>query len=99
VREPDIKTLKTTTTHFDPEEMARRATLTEEEQKMLARTRKTADIVLSYGKKGIMALLIWGIGPQTAAQVLAKMHRWEEDLFADLLMAKLKYIQTRPFWD
>lgn len=73
--------------------------LTEEEQKMLARTRKTADIVLSYGKKGIMALLIWGIGPQTAAQVLAKMHRREEDLFADLLMAKLKYIQTRPFWD
>jgi hypothetical protein len=46
-----------------------------------------------------MALLIWGIGPQTAAQVLAKMHRREEDLFADLLGAKLKYIQTRPFWD
>jgi hypothetical protein len=27
------------------------------------------------------------------------MHRREEDFFADLLKAKLKYIQTRQFWD
>jgi len=73
--------------------------LTEEEQKILSRTRRTADLVLSYGKRGVMALLTWGVGPQTAAQVLARMHRREEDFFADLLQAKLKYIQTRPFWD
>lgn len=73
--------------------------LTEEEQKILTRTRRTADLVLSYGKRGVMALLTWGVGPQTAAQVLAKMHKREEDFLADLLQAKLKYIQTRPFWD
>jgi len=73
--------------------------LTEEEQKILTRTRRTADLVLSYGKRGVMALLTWGVGPQTAAQVLARMHRREGDFFADLLQAKLKYIQTRPFWD
>jgi len=73
--------------------------LTEEEQKILTRTRRTADLVLSYGKRGVMALLTWGVGPQTAAQVLAKMHKREEDFYTDLLQAKLKYIQTRPFWD
>ena len=73
--------------------------LTPEEQKILVRTRRMADLALSYGKKGVMALLVWGVGPQTAAQVLAKMHRREEDFFADLLKAKLKYIETRQFWD
>lgn len=73
--------------------------LTQEEQKILSRTRRTADLVLSYGKRGIMALLTWGIGPQTAAQILANMHKRDEDFFVDLLQAKMRYIQTRPFWD
>ena len=80
------------------EKWSKDQSLTDDEQKILVRTRKTADIVLSYGKQGVTALLVWGIGPQTAAQVLAKMHRRDEDFFADLLKAKLKYIQTKPFW-
>jgi hypothetical protein len=44
-------------------------------------------------------LLTWGIGPQTAAGILAKMHVRDDDFYADLLKAKLRYIQTRPFWD
>jgi ATP-dependent Lhr-like helicase len=73
--------------------------LTEEEQAALSRARRTADLVLSYGRKAAVALLTWGVGPQTAANVLAKMHVRDEDFYADLLKAKLKYIETRPFWD
>jgi ATP-dependent Lhr-like helicase len=75
------------------------ATLTEEEQVALSRARRTADLVLSYGRQAAIALLTWGVGPQTAAGVLAKMHVRDEDFYEDLLKAKLKYIQTRPFWD
>jgi len=73
--------------------------LTEEEQAVLSRARRAADLVLSYGRQAAIALLTWGVGPQTAASVLAKMHVRDEDFYADLLKAKLRYIQTRPFWD
>ena len=56
-------------------------------------------MVLSYGRQAAIALLTWGVGPQTAASILAKMHVRDEDFYADLLKAKLRYIQTRPFWD
>jgi ATP-dependent Lhr-like helicase len=73
--------------------------LTDEEIAALSRARRAADLVLSYGKHAVTALLTWGVGPQTAAGILAKMHMQDEDFYADLLKAKLKYIQTRPFWD
>jgi ATP-dependent Lhr-like helicase len=76
-----------------------RVELTEEEQAVLSRARRAADLVLSYGRQAAMALLTWGVGPQTAASILAKMHVRDEDFYADLLKAKLRYIQTRPFWD
>jgi len=76
-----------------------RQELTEEERIALSRARRAADLVLSYGKRSVAALLTWGVGPQTAASILAKMHMQDEDFYADLLKAKLKYIQTRPFWD
>jgi ATP-dependent Lhr-like helicase len=65
---------------------------TKEEIAALSRARRAADLVLSYGKRAVSALLTWGVGPQTAAGILAKMHTQDEDFYADLLKAKLKYI-------
>jgi len=76
-----------------------REKLNADEQKILTETRRNADVVLSYGKKGIMALSIHGIGPQTASRVLARMHTSDEDMFRDLLEAKIHYIETRKYWD
>jgi ATP-dependent Lhr-like helicase len=73
--------------------------LTDEEQRILVNIRRHADIVLSYGKKGVMALQVHGIGPQTAARLLAKMHYTEKEFFNDLLEAKLLFIKTRRFWE
>jgi ATP-dependent Lhr-like helicase len=76
-----------------------REKLNADEQKILTETRRNADVVLSYGKRGIMALSIHGIGPQTASRVLARMHMSDEDMFRDLLEAKIHYIETRKYWD
>jgi ATP-dependent Lhr-like helicase len=73
--------------------------LPEDELKLLSNLRRAADIIHSYGKDGVIALSAYGIGPQTASRILSKMHYSEDDLLRDLLEAKLKYIQTRPFWD
>ena len=69
-----------------------------EEQKALAETRRNADVVLSYGKKGIVAMSVRGIGPQTAARILAKMHLDEAEFYKDLLNAKILYMETRQYW-
>lgn len=73
--------------------------LTPEESDFLSKARRSADVVLSYGKKGVIALSVYGVGPQTAAKVLSRMQSTDEEFYNDLMQAKLKFIQTKPFWD
>jgi ATP-dependent Lhr-like helicase len=74
-------------------------TLEDDEREALARARRSADLVLSYGRRAVVAQCVYGIGPQTASRILAKMHDDEKSFYKDLLEAKLKFITTRPFWD
>ena len=73
--------------------------ISEEEKKLLTKSRKTADMVLSYGRKAVEALMVRGVGPITSYQVLSKMHRDDKELYIDLLKAKIKYLKTRQYWD
>jgi len=73
--------------------------LSEDEQKVLARVRQTADLVAVYGRKAVVAQSVYGIGPQTASKILSKMHADENAFYEDLFEAKLRYITTRPYWD
>ncbi len=72
--------------------------LSEDESRLLADLRRTADVIHSYGRRGVIALSVYGIGPQTALRILSKMHYSEDELLKDLLEAKLQYIRTKPFW-
>ena len=72
--------------------------VSEEELKELTQARRTADLVLSYGKKAVIALEVKGVGPETASRILGKMHPKEDDFFMDLLKAKILYLKTREFW-
>ena len=76
-----------------------REPLAEEEVTVLTRTRQSADMVLSYGQRAVVALSVYGIGPQTASRILAKMHDEDEEFYQDLLDAKLHFITTRQYWD
>jgi ATP-dependent Lhr-like helicase len=73
--------------------------LDENEQKALARARRSADLVISYGKRAVIAQSVYGIGPQTASRVLAVMHDKDEEFYRDILDAKLQFIATRPYWN
>jgi ATP-dependent Lhr-like helicase len=70
----------------------------EEELKELTHARRTADLVLSYGKKAITALEVKGVGPETASRILGKMHSNEDEFYMDLLKAKIQYLRTREYW-
>jgi ATP-dependent Lhr-like helicase len=73
--------------------------LVEEELKDLTHARRTADLVLSYGKKAIIALKVKGVGPETAFRILGKMHPKEDEFYMDLLKAKIQYLRTREYWE
>jgi ATP-dependent Lhr-like helicase len=73
--------------------------LEDDERESLSRTRRSADLVLSYGRRAVIAQCVYGIGPQTASRILARMHDDERSFYKDLLEAKLKFITTRQFWD
>lgn len=90
---------KATTTNNNSSEGATGSTrLNDEERAELAKARRAADLVLSYGRRAVVAQAVYGVGPQTAARILAKMHEDEEVFYRELLDAKLKFIETRPFW-
>jgi len=73
--------------------------LTPEELDQLAHARRTADLILSYGKRAVVAFQVKGIGPETAFRILGKMHPNEDDFYLDLLQAKIQYLRTKPFWE
>lgn len=73
--------------------------LVAEELEQLAHARRSADLVLSYGKKALIALQVKGVGPETAFRILGKMHTSEEEFYMDLLKAKIQYLRTRPYWE
>ena len=75
-----------------------RAQLSEDERSELSRARRGADLVLSYGKKAVIAQTVYGIGPQTASRILAEMHDDEQAFYRDLLEAKIKFVTTRQYW-
>ena len=73
--------------------------LDENEQKALTRARRSADLVIAYGRRAVIAQSVYGIGPQTASRVLSKMHESDDEFYRDLLEAKLHFITTRPYWN
>ncbi|HZW84452.1 MAG TPA: helicase-related protein, partial [Nitrososphaerales archaeon] len=75
-----------------------REPLVEEERAELSKARRGADLVLSYGKKAVVAQSVYGIGPQTAARILAVMQDDEEAFYRDLLEAKIRFVTTRQYW-
>jgi len=76
-----------------------KAELGEEEAKALARVRQTADLVAVYGRRAVVAQCVYGVGPQTASKILARMHDDDRAFLEDLFEAKLQYITTRPYWE
>ncbi len=71
--------------------------LTQAEKERFRRLRWSADIVLTYGKQGIVALSARGVGPQNAVRVLARNGN-EYEFLRDLLEAERTYARTKRFW-
>lgn len=65
----------------------------------IKRLYKSASLVMANGKKAVLALVARGVGPDTAARILRRLHLSEEDFLRDVLAAEIQYARTRRFWD
>jgi ATP-dependent Lhr-like helicase len=70
-----------------------------EERKILKRLRTNANLVMSHGRRAILALAARGVGANTAARILRKPHEDELELLRDILKAEVMYARTKRFWD
>jgi len=77
----------------------RKTRLTKEEREILRRGQHSAGLVLTYGKRAVVAMAAKGVGPQTAARILGKPHRSDDEFYLDILEAEREYAATRAFWD
>ena len=72
--------------------------LTKEELDSFNNIRRSADLVIVYGKKAVVALAGRGIGPQTAARILAMLHHKNEEFYKDILKAEKEFVRTKKYW-
>ena len=80
-------------------DVLRRGASNEEERRELKRIRKNANLVMAHGKRAVTALVGRGIGPDTAARILARYQTEEEEFLRDILTAEITFARTKRFWD
>lgn len=83
----------------DLSRLLKRAKRTEDEERLVRRMVNEAHLVGTYGKKAVLALAGRGVGPETAARILARMRDDEPGFLRDVLAAEIQYARTRSFWD
>jgi ATP-dependent Lhr-like helicase len=71
---------------------------TAEEKARAKRVYRNANLVLSHGKKGVIALASRGLGPEAASRVIRKSRLDEEGFYRDILRHERHYTRTRRFW-
>jgi len=72
---------------------------TDEQRKQTQRAHRAANLVQAHGRQAAVALAARGVGPQTAARVIAKLREDEEEFYRDILEQERRYARTRSFWD
>jgi ATP-dependent Lhr-like helicase len=73
--------------------------LTPAEKKELRTAKKSADIILSFGKRAAFILAGRGIGPTTAIRILREPHKTTEDLLASIYHHEANFARTREYWE
>jgi ATP-dependent Lhr-like helicase len=86
-------------TYEDVRPILRKKKPKDKEKKIIKRLFTNANLILSHGKKAILAMRARGVGPKTAARILAMHYETEEEFLREILSAEIIYARTRRFWD
>jgi len=58
----------------------------------------SAGLIRTYGKRALIALSTYGIGPATADRVLKRLHRSEDAFLLDLIEAQKLFVKNKKYW-
>ncbi|OIO27573.1 hypothetical protein COX86_03575 [Candidatus Micrarchaeota archaeon CG_4_10_14_0_2_um_filter_60_11] len=72
--------------------------LTDDELKELNEAYRVASIVGASGRRALLALKTFGVGPETAARLLQRAPKDDKEFYSSLLEAQKTFIRTRQFW-
>ncbi|MCX6815421.1 MAG: DEAD/DEAH box helicase [Candidatus Aenigmarchaeota archaeon] len=72
--------------------------LTKEEQEEFQSVRRSADLVIVYGRKAVECLAGHGVGPQTAARILSMLQPNKELFYKSILEAEKQFARTKIYW-
>jgi ATP-dependent helicase Lhr and Lhr-like helicase len=70
---------------------------TQSERSVEQRLLKNANIVLSSGKKAVIALSARGVGPENASRILATLAEGDA-FYREIMKAERNFIQTHRYW-
>ena len=76
----------------------KKKSMTKEELKEFQEIRRSSDMIMVYGKKACIALAGHGIGPETAARILSRLHTNKRKFLKDVLEAEKQFAKTRIYW-
>jgi ATP-dependent Lhr-like helicase len=77
--------------------LARKPKKTSEEKAVEQRLLRNANIVLSSGKKAVIALSARGVGPETASRILGTLTEGDA-FYREILRAERNFVQTHRYW-
>jgi ATP-dependent Lhr-like helicase len=75
----------------------RKKTKTQEERMIDQRLLKNANIVLSSGRKAVVALSARGVGQENTSRILSTMAEGD-DFYREIMKAERNFIQTHRYW-
>ena len=75
----------------------KKKTLSTEEKEAERRMMKNANMVLSSGKQAVIALSGRGVGPDSAARILATFAKGD-NFYREILKAERRFVQTHQYW-
>jgi ATP-dependent Lhr-like helicase len=75
----------------------RKKSKTREERAIEQRLLKNANIVLSSGKKAVIALSARGVGPENTSRILSTLAEGD-DFYREIMKAERNFIQTHRYW-
>ncbi|HJJ91289.1 MAG TPA: DEAD/DEAH box helicase, partial [Methanocorpusculum sp.] len=75
----------------------KKKTLTTEEKEAEKRMMKNANMVLSSGRDAVIALSGRGVGPDSAARILATFAKGD-NFYREILKAERRFVQTHQYW-
>ncbi len=70
-----------------------------DEEKLWLTAWKAASLVQNYGRRAVVTMAARGVGPTTAARILQRSFRSEDEFYLAILRAERDYLRTRMFWD